>query len=324
MQSVYGTYFRNVKGMNMKKLAKIIGNIVMLSAIVFIIKKFIDMDIDFSQLKSPSVISALIISFIIQTVIVVMGCFPWLVFTRSLSGKKIPFSEAMPVYTQSNIYKYLPGNVFQYVGRNKLAFDMQISHVDVACATVFDIFFCVVSTGIISAVLLGNTIAELIQKYGRNFLVIGISAVILIAVALCVFYTKFKDKFRQYILRYSKAFKGSNRFEVLKGVLYYFLQNTVSAVMYFISMKLIFGSTSDDFSLLINLTGAFMFAWIIGFITPGAPGGIGIRESVMIFVFGEAHEEIMLFVLVMRISSVLADIMAFIIGKLYTRLKKAD
>ena len=104
MQSVYGTYFRNVKGMNMKKLAKIIGNIVMLSAIVFIIKKFIDMDIDFSQLKSPSVISALIISFIIQTVIVVMGCFPWLVFTRSLSGKKIPFSEAMPVYTLSNIY----------------------------------------------------------------------------------------------------------------------------------------------------------------------------------------------------------------------------
>ena len=94
--------------------------------------------------------------------------------------------------------------------------------------------------------------------------------------------------------------------------------------MYFTSMKLIFESTSDDFSLLITLTGAFMFAWIIGFITPGAPGGIGIRESVMIFVFGEAHEEIMLFVLAMRISSILADIMAFIIGKLYSRLKKAD
>ena len=310
--------------MNMKKIVKICGNIVMLLAIAFIIKKFIDMDIDFAQLKSPSVILALTISFIIQTVIVVMGCFPWLVFTRSLSGKKIPFSEAMPVYTQSNIYKYLPGNVFQYVGRNKLASDMQISHVDVACATVFDIFFCVFSTGIISAVLLGGTIAKLIEKYGKNFLVIGTAGIVILAVVILILYVKFKDKFSQYILRYSKAFRGSNRFEVLKGVLYYFLQNTVSAVMYFISMKLIFGSTSDDFSLLITLTGAFMFAWIIGFITPGAPGGIGIRESVMIFVFGEAHEEIMLFVLAMRISSILADIMAFIIGKLYSRLKKAD
>ncbi|HAP79642.1 MAG TPA: hypothetical protein DCQ78_05740, partial [Ruminococcus sp.] len=122
----------------MKKIVKIIGNIIMLSALVFIVKKFIDMDIDFSELKSPSVISALIISFVVQTVIVVMGCFPWLMFTRSLSGKKIPFSKAMPVYTKSNIYKYLPGNVFQYVGRNQLAFDMNISHIDVACATVFD------------------------------------------------------------------------------------------------------------------------------------------------------------------------------------------
>lgn len=303
----------------MKKLIKTLGNIIMLAAIIFIIKKFIDMDIDFSQFKSPSVIAALIISFIIQTIIVIMGCFPWLVFTRSLSGKKIPFSKAMPVYTQSNIYKYLPGNVFQYVGRNKLAADMEISHIDVACATLFDIFFCVFSTGIISAVLLGSTIAKLIEKYGKNFLVIGICGIVFLIIAITFLYIKFKDKFRQYIERYSKIFKGNNFLEVLKGILYYFLQNTVSALMYFISMKLIFGSTSGDFSLLVTLTGAFMFAWIIGFITPGAPGGIGIRESVMIFVFGEAHEEIMLFVLLIRISSILADIAAFITGKLYSR-----
>jgi len=308
----------------MKKLVKVLGNIVMLIAVIFIVKKIIDMDIDFSQLKSTSVISALIISFVIQTAIVVMGCFPWLVFTQALSGKKIPFSKTMPVYTQSNIYKYLPGNVFQYVGRNKLASDMQISHVDVACATVMDIFFCVFSTGIISAVLLGGTIAKLIGKYGKNFLIIGICVISVVAVILFVLYFKFRDKFRQYISRYSKIFKGSNRFEMIKGILYYFLQNTVSAFMYYFSMKLIFGDTSGDFSLIITLTGAFMFAWIIGFITPGAPGGIGIRESVMIFVFGEAHEEIMLFVLVMRISSIFADVMAFVIGKLYSRLKKKN
>ncbi len=308
----------------MKKLVKILGNIIMLTAVIFIVKKIIDMDIDFSQLKSPSVASALIISFVIQTAIVVMGCFPWLVFTSSLSGTKIPFSEAMPVYTQSNVYKYLPGNVFQYVGRNKLASDMQISHIDVACATVMDIFFCVISTGIISAVLLGGTIAKLIEKYGKNFLIIGICGIAVVIVIILFLYFKFRDKFRQYISRYSKIFKGSNRFEMLKGILYYFLQNTVSAFMYYFSMKLIFGSTSDDFSLIITLTGAFMFAWIIGFITPGAPGGIGIRESVMIFVFGEAHEEIMLFVLAMRISSIFADVMAFVIGKLYSRLKKTN
>ena len=62
----------------------------------------------------------------------------------------------MPVFTRSNLYKYVPGNVFQYVGRNKLAEDAQVSHVDVACATVLDVLGCVISTGIISVILLGS------------------------------------------------------------------------------------------------------------------------------------------------------------------------
>ena len=65
-----------------------------------------------------------------------------------------------------------------------------------------------------------------------------------------------------------------------------------------------------------------MFAWIIGFVTPGAPGGIGIREGVMLFVCGDEHsDKIVLFVLVMRIASVLADVTAFAIGKIYDNRK---
>jgi uncharacterized membrane protein YbhN (UPF0104 family) len=69
---------------------------------------------------------------------------------------------------------------------------------------------------------------------------------------------------------------------------------------------------------LFALTGAFLFAWIIGFVTPGAPGGIGIREGVMLFVCGDQYaDRIVLFVLVMRIASVFADVLAFLIGKIY-------
>ena len=73
---------------------------------------------------------------------------------------------------------------------------------------------------------------------------------------------------------------------------------------------------------LAALTGAFLFAWIIGFVTPGAPGGIGIREGVMLFVCGDRFaDRIVLFVLVMRIASVFADIAEFLIGRLYGREK---
>lgn len=305
----------------MKKIAKIAGNLLMIAAIAFLIKKIIDMDADLSQLGSPAAIGAFGVNLAVQTMLIIVGCIPWLVFTRSLSGRKIPFSAAMPVYTKSNLYKYLPGNVFQYVGRNKLAFDMNISHVDVACATILDVLFCVFWTGVIAAMLLGGRIAGLLGKYGKNILIVGIAGVILAAAALIFVRIKFGDKLREYLSRYSKAFEKENRKSLLAGIFYYFASNIVSAAMYFVCLRLIIGS-SASLGELTALTGAFMFAWIVGFVTPGAPGGIGIREGVMIFVCGEEYQEkVILFVLVIRLASVLADAAAFVIGQI--RLKKA-
>ena len=304
--------------MKPKKIIKIIGNIVMIAAVVFVIKKLVGMDIKLSDLRDGRVMMSLGICFVFQTVIIIFSCYPWLVFTRVLSGRSIPFSAAMPVYTQSNLYKYIPGNVFQYVGRNQLAADMDISHVDVACATVLDIFFCVLWTAVISAVLLGGRIAELFGRYGRGLLIAAVVGAAVIAAAAVLCRLKFSERFMNYISRYSKAFEKAKRPMLLRGAFYYFLQNAVSASMYFVCLLLIIPQAGAKE--LVMLTGAFMFAWIIGFVTPGAPGGIGIREGVMIFVCGGSYpDRIVLFVLVMRIASVFADVAAFIIGRVYAK-----
>ncbi len=306
--------------MKLKKVIKTVGNVVMIAALAFVVKKLFDMDISLSQFREGRVLAALSLCMLVTTVIIIFSCYPWLVFTRSLSGRKIPFSTAMPVYTQSNLYKYLPGNVFQYVGRNQLASDMDISHVDVACATVLDVLFCVFWTAVISVILLGGRIAELMAEYGKNLLMVGSVGVILLILLIIVIKLKFKDKLKSYLSRYSKAFAKENRPMLLRGAFYYLLQNTVSAVMYFVCLKLIIPQA--DTGELIALTGAFMFAWIIGFVTPGAPGGIGIREGVMLFVCGDKFSDrIVLFVLVMRIASIGADLAAFIIGKIYAKAK---
>ncbi|MCR4639725.1 lysylphosphatidylglycerol synthase domain-containing protein [Ruminococcus sp.] len=306
----------------MKKALKIIGNIVMIAALAFVVKKLLDMDISFSQLSEGRVVCALLLCFVIQTVIIICSCYPWLVFTRSLSGRKIPYSAAMPVYTQSNLYKYLPGNVFQYVGRNQLAADMEISHVDVACATVLDVLFCVFWTAVISVIMLGGRIAELLSKYGRNLLIVGAVGIVLAVLLILAVRMKFREKFKAYISRYSKAFARENRPMLLRGAFYYLLQNAVSAAMYMGCLALIVPQA--DTAELTALTGAFLFAWIIGFVTPGAPGGIGIREGVMLFVCGDSFaDRIVLFVLVMRIGSVFADVAAFVIGKIYGKAHKS-
>lgn len=305
----------------MKKKLKLLGNLLTIGAVLLIIRKILSMDIDFSQFGSRPLLSALGVSITVQTAVITFGCIPWLIFIQSLSGRKIPFSEAMPVYTNSNIYKYIPGNVFQYIGRNQLAADMNISHVDVACATILDIFFSVLSTGVISALLLGSKLAELLGKYGRNMLIIGGAGIALLIIAVIILKWKFSDKIKSYLMRYSKAFRPGNRRLLALGVLYYFGQNFVSSMSYFICMRLVLGSDAGIGETL-TLTGAFMFAWIIGFVTPGAPGGIGIREAVMIYVSGDTFaDKVMLFTLAMRIASTTADVLAFLIGKLYLAVR---
>ncbi len=305
------------KKLNLKKIVRLLGNALVIAALLFVVKKFADMDIDPKDLASAEIIISLLLGIAVQGFFIVIGCIPWLGFTRALSSRKIPFSAAMPVYTKSNIYKYVPGNVFQYVGRNKLAVDMNISHVDVACATILDILFCVFWTGIIAMVLLRGSIAGLLEKYGEKFLIVGIAGVLLIAAVFIFVRIKFGDKLKEYISRYSKAFEKGNRKSAVAGIFYYLASNSVQAAGYFMCLLLIVGDTSN-FGELTVLTGAFMFAWIIGFVTPGAPGGIGIREGVMIFVSGAAHQErIVLFVLVMRLASVFADLAAFAVGQIY-------
>ncbi len=300
---------------HLKKLAKIAGHVLMLAAVVFLVRKFMDMDVDFASLAEPHVLAGLVLAFVTLTVVVVCNTYPWLVFVQSLSGTKIPFRQAMPVFTRSNLYKYVPGNVFQYIGRNQLAADMQISHVDVACATILDVLFCVLSTGVISVLLLGGTIMTLMQEYGKNFLLIGGIGIAAVLVMAGVLFWKFRAKCREFLLRYRKALAKENRALLVRGILYYFLQNAVSAAVYALVLWLVFqaGGTAVTADTLVTLTGAFLFAWIVGFITPGAPGGIGIRESVMLFICGGAFEqEVLLFVLVLRIASILADAAGYV------------
>ena len=301
------------------ELVRIAGNLVMLLALGFLVKRFLGMGLRWTDLRSWGVMGAFLVCMTGQAFLFCIQCIPWMNFTRSLSGVKIPFRRAMPVYTRSNIYKYLTGNVFQYVGRNQLAADMHISHVDVACATILDILFCLVWMCLSAAVLLRQKAAELLVQYLNRFLIIGGIGVGIAVVAFAVFWLKFRDKLIACFRRYRKAFAPENRNALLCGIFYYLLHSSLLAAMYFVCLKLMFPADTP-LSTLIMLTGAFVFAWIVGFITPGAPGGIGIRESVMMLVSGAEHEqEVLLFVLVMRAASAAADVLAFAAGAVYLK-----
>lgn len=64
---------------------------------------------------------------------------------------------------------------------------------------------------------------------------------------------------------------------------------------------------------LLLLTGAYALAWAIGFLLPGAPGGLGVREAALVSLLGQAlpASAILEITLWSRIATVVADLLIF-------------
>ncbi len=68
----------------------------------------------------------------------------------------------------------------------------------------------------------------------------------------------------------------------------------------------------------VFLTGAFASSWILGFIAPGAPAGLGIREAILsTWLSGSLPPaQIVLLVIALRIATTLGDLFNFIWGSI--------
>jgi uncharacterized membrane protein YbhN (UPF0104 family) len=66
------------------------------------------------------------------------------------------------------------------------------------------------------------------------------------------------------------------------------------------------------------LTGAFASSWILGFIAPGAPAGLGIREAILSAWLSTAMPaaDVVLLVVALRIATTVGDLLNFGWGSL--------
>lgn len=297
-----------------RKHIKKLGGLLMITALVFIVRKIISMDVDYSVIFSGKTALFTVLCILIQTGIIIFMCSPWLRLTEILSSKKIPYGKALSVYTKSNFLKYVPGNVFQYIGRNQLASDAGISHADVAGATVIDIVFSMAAPFFLGLALTGSGAAKLIRAYGKNFVIAGAAGIAVTALAVIICF-KFRSRLSSATEKYRKIFIKENIKRILFTFIYYIFQNGITVLMCMLALKYITGINQPTQELLM-ISGVYLFSWIVGFITPGAPGGIGVREAVMMLMCGDmaAQDDIMLFVVVMRVVSTAADALAFLCG----------
>jgi len=94
--------------------------------------------------------------------------------------------------------------------------------------------------------------------------------------------------------------------------LLYILNYLIFGVVLQIIVTFMFNQHAD----LLLMTGIFAVAWVVGFITPGAPAGVGVREAVLVAALTPLYgNEVAIGIsALLRLVTILGDGFAFLIG----------
>lgn len=266
-------------------------------------------------------IVCIIFSFIYTLAIYAFG-FVYKFSLELISNKKLSNLEILAVYTKANICKYLPGNVMQFVVRNLYAERIGLSQGKVALGSFIEVFVIATISVLICVFFIREQFFSII--YDMVPFVFYIISFIIFAIILCAicflakkyqFFHKVKyDLIEQLRKTNPTVFVG---FVLKSATLVIFAQILAGTMFYYLIAEI---SSVSDVSIIIVVS-AYTTAWLLGFITPGSPGGIGVKESVLLLtltdIYGSGY--ILVSVLMFRIVTIFTDVLAFSFIYLITR-----
>lgn len=303
-----------------KKLAKIFGNVLTILSLLFIVKQIADLEINYGNIFNTRTILIMIAISVVYGVIIIIYCWPWRNYVKMITGTRLPFTEIAFVMAKSNLLKYVPGNIFQYIGRNEIAVKRELKHGEVGMATVLEVV-----TNLLAAMLLGGIFyfdgfQKVVIQFGKELLSIMLVGIVGLAIVLVVLWNKKKSVIKKYtdILK-----KRKNIITVLKNLLFFACNALVNAGFYIVTLASVLGMNFDLKEVYI-LSGAYILAWITGFVIPGAPGGIGIREFVMTLLIPQSvnSQLILLGLVIYRFINILGDVIGFLLAGVLVRIKE--
>ena len=222
---------------------------------------------------------------------ILLGIYAWHLMLLHYSSKKFPYLTSYYYFAKTEIAKYLPGNVFHFVGRQALASRIGITQTQMAKSSL--LFSLLLLTG---TLFVSTLFAFFVQSTPLYILLsMGLFSIISL-IALTYFYPSFplKNKISLNIyLALSVAF-----------------QSTILAWI------VIHQSDAFSMQLFLQCAGIYTISWLIGFITPGASGGLGVREGTFITIVTYLHinispEVIIFSVLLVRLINICVDVIMY-------------
>lgn len=230
----------------------------------------------------------------------------------SSDGVTVKYGRFITIMGMSQICKYIPGNIFHYTSRVALILNQGISAATVTISVALEPLIAFTVAGFL--VLVGANTDPQFQSIFISLVRLKPSSIepldiFLVGIAVCVFFCITLRKIKGWVKRLYSYWK---LLPVIKVVIIYFalfclngiIIKTLPWALWDVFMNLSFSQVVWRFSL----------CWIAGFIVPGAPAGLGVREALFVQLFaadlGEGVAASM--ALILRLISIVGDILVFV------------
>ncbi|MBN2533711.1 MAG: hypothetical protein JXB88_12520 [Spirochaetales bacterium] len=228
----------------------------------------------------------------------------------------------VPGYLKANIGKYLPTNLFHFAGRHILFNTMGYENKKILAGNIIEFIILIgISLLLLLTGILGGFISipqaafDMILRNRILFTVIITAAVLIIIILLIKF------RIKNFIARVTSLLSGLKPGIVLLLVLSYSVFFIVSGTMLY-SILTYFSGIPFSMKDLLYALFSFSVCWQIGFISPGVPGGIGVREALLLLFFKDFYGETIAFYsgIVLRLITISGDVIAFFYAFLLNKL----
>ena len=298
----------------MKKYMKPVGNAISALSILFVLSVFVRTDFQFSFVSDwKGFLIACLLGVGIKTATVFLSANAWAEWLSFFAEKKCSRREALRVYAKANIGKYMPGNVMHYIERNLFAKKLAVSQKKVAAYN---------ATLVLTAFLLGVLFAypaireafseSAAIKNALFFAPIAFGILFFVAALFCFFNRKKCARAVKAHLKVgiSKRFVRTLLFRMA-------LYAAVLTGLGFIFVELyVYQGGEPSFMQSVSMIASYMAAWAVGFVVPGAPGGIGVRELALFALLKNTMGEHTVVTLGVwhRLITVIGDMAAYVVA----------
>lgn len=280
-----------------KKILKILGNIFTLAAVFYLLATIAG-NIHKIKIVYSSALVLVIVLFcatgLIQALII-----------RLLLGRGLRYLALLKINSASQVYKYMPGNIAHYVSRWIYLREHGVCAHDNVMLIASETLLLVVAFGLYGIIFLAvSPLMDVGLPRGHYQLIISMSAGCLVLVGFF-----FRKKIAEILT--AKA--------ILVIMLYAFSGLLSGVILCILSAYMVAEISGIGF---MQYTLGFAVSFLVGFVVPGSPGGIGIREVVFVELFrhsGNAPYLLTQVIMYYRLLSIAAELLMLCATKIFIR-----